>query len=153
DGGELIMRKPVIYQEVNGARREIAGSYALADKQVGFRLGEYDASRPLVIDPTLSYSTYLGGGFADESHGIVVDTTGAAYVTGATSSANFPVEKPFDPTNAARERSAFVTKLNAAGTALVYSTYLGGSSRDLGLDIAVDAAGAAYVTGYTDSTD
>jgi uncharacterized protein (TIGR03437 family) len=152
-GDEITFRKPTVYQEVNGARREIAGEYALRGRQAGFHLGDYDASRPLVIDPILTYSTYLGGSFDDEGRSIAVDAAGAAYVTGATSSANFPIEKAFNPTNVARERSAFVTKLNPAGTALVYSTYLGGAGRDEGLDIAVDTSGNAYVTGVTRSTN
>ncbi|MBK7599321.1 MAG: SBBP repeat-containing protein [Acidobacteria bacterium] len=152
-GGEITFRKPMVYQEVNGVRREVAGEYALRGRQAGFHLGEYDASRPLVIDPILTYSTYLGGSFDDEGRSIVVDAAGAAYVTGATSSANFPIEKAFNPTNVARERSAFVTKFNPAGTALVYSTYLGGAGRDEGLDIAVDTLGNAYVTGVTRSTN
>jgi len=153
-GGKIRLLKPVIYQEHNGVRKEIRGRYARRGKrQVGFRVAAYDRSLPLVIDPVLVYSTYLGGSFADAGQAIAVDAEGNAYVTGSTSSANFPLEKALDPSNTARERSAFVTKINAAGTALVYSTYLGGSSGDSGLGIAVDASGAAYVTGVTRSTD
>ncbi len=159
-GGEVEMQKPFVYQEVNGTRLEIAGSYQIQNPEskiqnplVGFRVGDYDTSLPLVIDPVLSYSTYLGGGFDDEGHGIAVDSAGNAYLTGATSSANFPLEKAYDGTNTARERTAFVTKLNAAGSALEYSTYLGGTDDDEGNDIAVDAQGNAYVTGFTGSTD
>jgi len=114
----------------------------------------YDASRPLVIDPVvLSYSTYLGGSGDDQGFGIAVDTDGNAYVTGRTDSANFPtISGAFQPTGGSTT-DAFVTKLNPAGSALVYSTYIGGSGFDSGAGIAVDAAGNAYVTGFTGSTN
>jgi uncharacterized protein (TIGR03437 family) len=152
-GGELVMQKPLVYQELDGARQEVTGSYVLIGQDVAFQVGEYDAGRPLIIDPILSYSTYLGGGFSDRGYAIAVDAAGNAYVTGETHSANFPLEKALDSTNTARERSAFVTKLNPTGTALVYSTYLGGSDRDSGDDIVVDTAGNVWLTGYTYSTD
>jgi hypothetical protein len=100
----------------------------------------------------LIYSTYLGGRGGDDGYGIAVDANGNAYVAGYTGSANFPTMNPFQASLGGTE-DAFVTKLNAAGNALVYSTYLGGSDQDAGLGIAVDAAGNAYVTGFTNSTD
>src|SRR5205823_2936449 len=109
--------------------------------------------RPLVIDPTLVYSTYLGGSGDDVGFGIAVDGAGSAYVTGYTSSTNFPTQSPFQSVYgggpSAVPYDAFVAKLNAAGSTLVYSTYLGGSTHDDGLSIAVDGAGSAYLTGYT----
>src|SRR5205823_6095538 len=131
---------------------EVAGGYALkGDARVGFRVGAYDASRPLVIDPVLAYSTYLGGIGLDDGSGIAVDGSGSAYVTGETQSANFPTTggdtTPDGPCD------AFVTKLNPAGLAVAYSTYFGGSGFDQGLAIAVDGAGSAYITGFTDSAD
>jgi hypothetical protein len=101
---------------------------------------------------TLSYSTYLGGSADDFGYAIAVDSTGAAYVTGETSSTNFPTQNPFQATNAGSS-DVFVTKLSPSGNMLSYSTYLGGLSYDYGYAIAVDSTGAAYVTGYTSSTD
>src|SRR5205807_2412693 len=121
--------------------------------------------RPLVIDPTLVYSTYLGGG-ADQGNAIALDSSGNVYLTGATSSTNFPTVNAFQSTNPQGLCQpggpdttpspcgvAVVTKLNAAGTALVYSTYLGGSGRDSGASIAVDSSGNAWITGSTGSTN
>ncbi|MBC8446456.1 MAG: SBBP repeat-containing protein, partial [Chloroflexi bacterium] len=147
-GGEVIQRAPVIYQEVGGARQEISGGYALqGEGRVGFQVAAYDASRPLVIDPVLEYSSYLGGSDRDQGHGIAVDGAGNAYVTGETHSDNFPTTAgSFQPT-AGGSIDAFVTKFSADGSTLVYSTYLGGSGIDVAYAIAVDAAGNAYVTG------
>jgi hypothetical protein len=157
-GGTVRQRKPVMYQEIVGARTPIEGGYVLKGaNRVGFEVAAYDSARPLTIDPVLIYSTYLGGSGSDVSLGIAVDAAGAAYVTGATTSLNFTANCTFPCTvlDATRSGSqdAFVSKLNAAGTALVYSTYLGGSGSESGLGIAVDTAGNAYVTGVTDSTN
>jgi hypothetical protein len=157
-GGAIRQRKPVIYQEIDGVRREIEGGYVLKGAtRVGFQVAAYDLSRPLIIDPVLVYSTYLGGSGGDQGFGIAVDAAGAAYVTGETSSADFTAgcTAPCTVLDATLggSRDAFVAKLNATGTALVYSTYLGGSGFDRGFGIAVDAAGAAYVTGETSSAD
>ena len=164
--GETVIRqpKPVVYQEVGGARRAVGGGYAVgADGQVGFTVGEYDASLPLVIDPVLVYSTYLGGSGTDSGNDIAVDSSGNAYICGDTTSTNFPTANAIDGTFGAGTfvgaRDAFVTKLNATGTALVYSTYLGGSGGgvDNGDDrcfgIRVDGTGNAYVAGETHSAD
>jgi hypothetical protein len=108
----------------------------------------------LVIDPLLVYSTYLGGDGSDAAFGIAVDAEGNAYVTGQTLSVNFPTASPLDPfLDDVRRFDAFVTKLNPEGTAAVYSTFLGGSSSDLGAAIAVDSARSAYVAGSTNSPD
>src|SRR5216117_242435 len=159
-GGVIRQRVPVIYQEIDGVRTKIEGRYVLKDAhRVGFQVAAYDPSRPLVIDPTLVYAaTYLGGNDADFGSGIAVDAAGAAYVTGQTFSTDFTASctdpcTVLDGTHGGGSADAFVTKINAAGTALVYSTYLGGSNDDYGYGIAVDAAGAAYVTGSTQSTD
>ncbi|MGH9510407.1 MAG: SBBP repeat-containing protein, partial [Terriglobales bacterium] len=153
-GGELRLQQPLVYQEENGQKRAIPGHYVFKGKQhrVGFQLGAYDVSKPLVIDPVLSYSTYLGGSGGDAGFGIAVDSSGNAYVTGATNSTNFPTANPFQAALAG-SFDAFVTKLSAAGNALVYSTYLGGIDADIGFGIAVDASGNAYVTGRADSTN
>ena len=102
---------------------------------------------------SLLYSTFLGGGGNEEGKGIAVDPTGQAYVTGVTTSTNFPTVTPFQATFAGGFDDAFVSKLDVTGASLLYSTYLGGSNRDLGLGITVDGSGQAYVTGFTDSTD
>jgi hypothetical protein len=157
--GEIRWHKPVVYQEKNGTRQEIAARYAITDaNRVGFEVAEYDADRPLYIDP-LIYSTYLGGSNRDEGYGIAVDRTGNAYVTGLTTSFDFPIKNPLQPTYGGHA-DVFVSKIDPTGSALVYSTYLGGSGVDLGCGgydagsgIAVDSAGNAYVTGLTCSTD
>lgn len=165
--GDVVEQSPVLYQESGGVRQAVSGQYVLdADGQVGFAVGAYDHSLPLVIDPTLSYSTYLGGSpsignedATDSGAKIAVDAEGNAYIVGTTISSKFPTTTgayqttPDDPvgTPGTAPGDVFVTKLNASGTALVYSTYLGGSDQDLGSGIAIDAAGDAYVTGHTDS--
>jgi hypothetical protein len=123
-----------------------------AENHVRFSLGGYDHTRPLVIDPVLVYSTYLGGA-SDQGKGIAVDSSGNAYVTGTTFSTTFPVVGPYQSNNKAQSGTAFVSKLNAAGSALVYSTYLGGSVSDHGNAIALDSAEDAYLTGSTCSSD
>src|SRR2546425_1653009 len=152
--GPIHQRKPVIYQEIDGDKKEIAGAYVLTGRhQVGFRVAAYDASQPLVIDPVLVYSTFLGGSGLDQGFGIAVDATGNAYVTGVTVSIPFPTVTGAFQTTSGGSQDVFVTKLNPAGSALVYSTYIGGSGDDGGLGIAVDSLGNAYVTGFTTSTN
>jgi hypothetical protein len=134
-----------------------------SDGEVAFEIAPYDRTRPLIIDPVLSYSTYLGGSDMDYANAIAVDPSGNAYVTGYTASIDFPLVNPVQSSpgfGVCTDGMAnfpcfnvFVTKLNPAGTALVYSTYLGGSSEDYATGIALDASGDAYVTGYTNSTD
>jgi Bacterial Ig-like domain (group 3)/Beta-propeller repeat len=149
---EIRWHRPVVYQEKDGARQSVAARYVISDtNRVGFEVAKYDDRRPLYIDP-LIYSTYLGGSGADYSYGIAVDSSGNAYVTGVTSSTDFPTKDPLQ-TAKAGGNDVFVTKINAAGSALVYSTYLGGSGDDVGSAIAVDSSGNAYVTGTTYSTD
>jgi len=151
--GELIEAPPEIYQDVDGRRVRIEGSYRLLENgQVSFALGAYDSARPLVIDPTLIYSTFLGGNGFEEIWGVVVDNTGHIYVAGWTESSDFPTQNPFADTRNGN-RDAFVAKLNPAGSALIYSTYLGGSDGDYSWRIAVDDSGQAYVVGSTKSTD
>ncbi len=153
-GGDIRLHKPVVHQEVEGGRREIAGAYVLKEgDEVGVDVAVYDTGKPLIIDPVLSYSTYLGGRGADQGLGIAVDASGNAYVTGVTESVNFPTTAgAFQPTLRGFT-DVFVTKLNPTGSALVYSTYLGGSGSDFGSGIALDASGNAYVTGSTSSVN
>jgi hypothetical protein len=152
--GAIRQRKPVIYQELDGVRKEIQGGYVFTDKhQVGFWVAAYDATRPLVIDPVLSYSTYLGGSDGgEEGRGLTVDASGNAFVTGETNAIDFPTVNPLQPALSG-STDVFVSKLNPSGSALVYSTYIGGAGQDVGRSIAVDASGNAYVTGATQSTD
>jgi len=153
--GQIRQHKPFVYQEVDGVRKEIPGGYVLRDThQVGFRVTAYDPSLPLIIDPLLVYSTYLGGANNDNASAVAVDAAGNAYVTGITASAtNFPTTAGAFQTTLGGGSDAFVTKLNPTGTALIYSTFLGGSDFDTGVGIAVDASGNAYVTGSTASTN
>ncbi|MEK6406223.1 MAG: SBBP repeat-containing protein [Acidobacteriota bacterium] len=153
-GNEIRMHKPSVYQEVGGAKHSVAGRYVLKGRRrIGFEIGEYDKSRALVIDPVLTYSTFLGGTGSDYGKSIAVDSAGNAYVAGQTSSFNFPVTINGYNTTYANGYDVFVTKLNADGSAIVYSTYLGGNSDDIGYGIAVDSSGNAYVTGSTGSTN
>src|SRR5207245_1794303 len=148
-GGILRQHRPVVYQEIDGVRRLIPGGYILTGRNhVGFQVARYDRSQPLVIDPTLSYLTYLGGNSIDRAYAIAVDDAGSAYVTGYTWSTNFPGAISAAPGSV----NVFVTKLSAAGS-LAYSVYLGGSSDDYGYGIAVDSGGNAFVTGLTNSSD
>ncbi len=142
-------------------RKFLDGHYILeASNRVGFQLAPYDHSKALFIDPFLSYSTYLGGStegqyLGNSGNGIAVDSFGNAYVTGQTFSRDFPTVNPLEPANNSCYScsEAFVVKMNAAGSALVYSTYLGGSGWDSAYGIGVDSSGNAYVTGETFSTD
>lgn len=152
-GDDVIEHAPVLYQETNGVRQAVSGHYVLeGNDQIGFAVGAHNASLQLVIDPVLSYCTYLGGNGNDEGHGIAVDGSGNAYVTGYTVSTHFPTKNPWQSAYSGL-RDVFVTKLNSTGSGLVYSTYLGGSGDDTGYGIAIDSAGNAYVIGTTDSAN
>src|SRR5262249_18701546 len=152
-GGRVVYQKPLLYQTADGARKDVAGAYTLlGGNRVGFAPGAYDVSKPLVIDPVLDYSTYLGGSGDDQGLGIAVDGAGNSYIVGKTLSTNFPVQRPFQ-SSAQGTSDVFVTKLNPAGNAIVYSTYVGGSGADQANGVAVDLAGNAYVVGTTASTN
>jgi uncharacterized repeat protein (TIGR01451 family) len=143
--GDLRQSKPIAYQEWNGTREEVSASYIRKGVSgIGFQLGDYDHSRPLIIDPVLVYSTYLGGNGFDQGYAIAVDSFGSAYVTGKTAAADFPTTSGAFQTTFGGGDALFVAKLNPQGTALAYSTYINGAS---GNGIAVDSAGNAYVTG------
>ena len=158
-GGELLVRTslgmlkdaaPVSYQRIGGERVPVESRYRLTgDGDFGFRVGAYDPRYPLVIDPGLDYSTFLGDMGSESTRGIAVQE-GRAFLAGFTSSPDYPTTSgAFDTTS----NYVFVTKLNASGSDLVYSTFLGGTNFDDGEDIAVDASGRAYVTGSTSSFD
>jgi hypothetical protein len=154
-GGDVRMRKPVLYQDVGGQRMPVTGDWKLTSaSEAGFRIGNYDTARPLVIDPVLSYSTYLGRQADDQGAGIAVDRRGHAYVTGFTTSTDFPTTAGAVQTvSVGSGGDAYVTKFDRAGATLVYSTYFGGSDSDAGNGIAVDLQGNAYVVGITFSVD
>ena len=161
DNGQLVLHTtqeditqlaPVIYQTVNGVKQKIDGKYILLDdgKNVGFDILAYDATKPLVIDPVLVYSTFLGGVNNDFGWAVDVDSKGNAYVTGSTLSvSDFPTTPGVVQTmfgGGAAGSNIFVTKFNSQGTP-VYSTYLGGSGLTFGFDIKVDEEGNAYIAG------
>jgi len=161
DGGQLVLRKPTVYQEDTRQsaienRQFLEGHFALAaDGSVRFEIPNYDKSKRLIIDPVLSYSTFLGGSGNDSAAGIAVDGAGSAYVVGQTFSANFPTASPYQSVcgGCTSNSTAFVTKFDGTGATLVYSTYLGGTTADSAAAVAVDSAGDAYVVGTTLSAD
>ena len=153
--GSMVGPAPVIYQEIDGVRKSVAGGYVLNDSfRVGFKVGAYDNSRPLIIDPTIlpTYSTFLGGSGVDTGVGIAVDTSGNTYISGNTTSADFPVttgafQTTSNNADVTFDTDVFISKLSADGTALIYSTYLSGAGGAQAGAVAVDAAGSAYVVG------
>ncbi|WP_432661809.1 SBBP repeat-containing protein [Wukongibacter baidiensis] len=156
DLGVLIDERPVSYQEIEGRNVTLDSSFVVKKHENGESFYSFEVEKgynpdyPIIIDPGLIYSTYLGGIGSDNGIAIAVDNTGSAYVTGLTSSLDFPLMNPIQPVFGGVS-DAFVTKVNPAGTALIYSTYLGGSDTDVGFGIAVDNTGSAYVTGQTSS--
>src|ERR1017187_4186580 len=171
--GPAAFKKPVLYQLDGDKKTSVEGWFAVAGSQVRFRLGSYDHSRALIIDPVLSYASYLAGSGTDNigrtldngpngtSQGLAVDSAGSAYVAGHTYSIDFPTKNPYEgappakipPVPPGAWPSAFVTKFSPDGSSLVYSTYLGGNGYDYAYAIAVDSSGNAYVAGETDSPD
>jgi Beta-propeller repeat/Abnormal spindle-like microcephaly-assoc'd, ASPM-SPD-2-Hydin len=164
---DLQLKKPIVYQEIAGTRREVRGQYSLVNNEVSFSVGEYDKRYALVIDPVLTYSTFLGG-TGDEGGpnvSIAVDSAGNAYVAGDTRSFDYPITTGSVQTGFGGSPSicdqffpsvcgdAMITKINPAGTAIVYSTYLGGNNADAIYGLVVDAGGNVYVSGLTESTN
>ena len=147
-GEEVRLRRPVSWQEAGGVRRAVESGWRLlpGGREAGFRLAAYDPARPLVIDPVLVYSTFLGGSGYDVAADVAVDAEGSSYLIGETNSADFPLAHPVQEELRVLD-DAFVTKLDASG-ALVYSTFLGSGGDDFGRGIAVDRAGSVYVTGW-----
>jgi hypothetical protein len=149
--GEFRENAPLIYQEIDGKRVTVEGSFrVLPDGAVGFRIGFFVRAVPLVIDPVFSYGTYLGGSGMDSVTSIAVDGAGNSYLAGWTTSADLPTVSPVSAANSGGV-DAFIAKLGPGGNTLVYCTYLGGRGDDRAFGIAVDAAGSAYVTGWTGS--
>jgi hypothetical protein len=151
--GSLTEKVPVLWQEIAGAHITVSGQYVTDETEgIHFQLNnQYNPEYPLVIDPTLQYSTFLGGSSSDYGYGIAVDGSGRAYITGYTYSWDFPMVNPYNGTSTGSD--VFVTKFSSSGNTLVYSTYLGGDNEDEGLGIAIDSNGRAYITGYTQSSD
>ena len=160
----LLQKRPVVYQlAADGSRQTVDAGYVLVNRTtVGFRLGAYDRTRALVIDPVLTYATFLGGSGSDGIAGIQVDSTGAAYVAGFTTSTNFPQVSSLQGTYKGSSQGgngltafgdAFIAEVNPAGTAFVFTTYLGGTDDDLASALALDPSGNIYVTGNTRSTN
>jgi hypothetical protein len=158
DSEDVRFQKPVVYQNTDGTREFVESQYVMtADNIIRFTVGDYDRSKPLIIDPVLVYSTYLGGSLVDNGSGIAADASGNAYVIGTTTSTDFPTANAFQPAFPSTKTpetdpfSVFITKINASGSALVFSTYLGGRGPDFGFGIAVDPSGNVYVTGRAGS--
>ncbi len=155
--GRARLGAPTVYQTVGDRQRPVSGSYVIREGgQVGFRVGPHDRARPLVIDPVLLDSTFLGGGGNDAAYGVAVDDAGSVYVSGSTESPDFPVTAPvqaFLVQGDGPRSDAFVAKLNPDGSGFAYSTFLGGRARDVAYGIALGRDGSAYVSGSTESTD
>ncbi len=178
--GPAGFKKPVLYQMDGDKKIAVEGAFTLAGNRIGFRLGSYDHAKPLIIDPVLTYATYLGGstddylggtqsigieglnGAGNVDQGIAFDSQGSAYVVGTTDSTDFPVQSPYQSNPYGTKVQGFgesnnptttITKFSPDGTSLVYSTYLGGSYQDYGEAIAVDSNGEAFVVGQTHSPD
>jgi hypothetical protein len=150
--GELVQHKPRAYQVIGGRQVQVEAGYRVTKgNRVEFALARYNRRQPLVIDPVLVYSTYLGGTGGDSGRAIAVDSFGNAYVTGITRSIDFPTASPQQPATGGGLDDAFVAKISANGATKLYATYLGGASDDRGLGIAVDTSGNVYVTGQTSS--
>ncbi len=162
-GGDVSFHKPVVYQAFgtgkNQTKQPVDGHYILkADGQAGFELGAYDHSRELVIDPTVSFATYIGGSDEDLAVGIAADRYTDVVIAGSTRSADFPVSQPFEnyhpgTCGTLACRDVFVSKFNPTGTTLQLSTYIGGTNDDVATQLVLDMAGDMFVVGYTLSTD
>ena len=155
--GEVRINRPEVYQLAGNRHEKVEGSYVLAsNNEITLELGPYDHNRALIFDPVIQYSTFLGGTTSDSAFGIFVDTNGNAYITGSTSSTDFPTTAGVLQSNLRGTQSnVFISKLSANGAVLLYSTYLGGTGAtgDFGDSIAVDSQGNAYVVGSTSSPD
>jgi hypothetical protein len=153
-GHPVVLGRPLIYQvQHDGTRRPVRGGFLFRrDGAVGIEVAAYDKSKALVIDPVLSYSTYLGGNSGDYALGIAVDSVGDAYIAGTTFSTNFPMADGYSSTSDSNGMT-FVSKLDPTGTTLLYSTYLGGTGGTWGNSLAIDQSQNVYVGGYTFSTN
>ncbi len=152
--GSLTWHKPLAYQLIANRRKPVDASFALSGNRVSFRISSFDRRYPLVIDPTLAFSTYFGGSGLDGARGIAVDSSGNVLIAGGTMSGNLPgLNVTSQQVDYMGNGDAFIAKMNGAGTALAWVTYFGGANNDSATSIALDSAGNAYVTGFTNSTD
>jgi len=157
-GDEVLLRAPVAYQEIGGKRQIVDAHYVLQGSHtVGFSIGAYDETQPLIIDPVLDYAASFGGG-DDTIADVVTDTNGNVYVTGTTCSDSYPVtsgtlQQAGGSTTALTCNDVIVTKLDSAASSLIYSTYIGGSNVDLAVRMLVDSSGEVLLAGSTASTD
>ena len=152
---KYIQRAPIVYQQHGKTKKTVLSKFVFRNSNtIGFQVATYDETKPLVIDPVLSFSTYLGGSATDFATQIAVDDAGNSYITGNILSADFPTTSPVQAVHGdgGGANDAFVTKIDTNGN-VVYSTYLGGAGTDVGGGIAVDSNGNAYVTGFTLSAD
>jgi hypothetical protein len=146
---EIRQPKPLVYQDLHGGRRQVAARYRLTEGgEIGFQIAKYDTSAPLIIDPVIVFSTYLGGNSFDEGDDIAADAAGNCYVAGVTASSNFPAPTP----PVLNEIQAFVAKFNSAGS-LVFATVIGGSFTESQVKVRLDGANNVYLAGQTDSID
>lgn len=146
--------RPAAWQLGPEGRRSVPAEYRIRGRdRVEITLGPYDPAHGLVIDPVVSFSSFLGGSGAEEARGVAVDAQGNVYVTGTTQSSDFPATSPISPPPAQFPGDVFVAKLAPDGARLIWAVYIGGSRTDVATDLAVDAAGNVLVTGYTDSLD
>jgi hypothetical protein len=153
-GVQVRQAPPVVYQESGGTRRELSGRYILhGGNRVGFAVNGRDPNAAVVIDPVLTYSTYLGGSGADTPIWTAIDDDGNFYVTGFTLSADFPTTEGAYQRTAGGVEDAFVTKLDPTGSRLVYSTYVGRAESDVAFGLDVDRRGGVVITGTTGSPD
>jgi hypothetical protein len=150
---DVRLHKPVAYQQIGNEKQLVAANYVLNGKDgVSFAIGNYDQRRPLIVDPILAYSTYLGGSGIDTANAIALAPDNTAFIAGATFSTNFPAVHALQPSDGGGvdfPQDAFVSKISADGSTLLYSTYLGGENTDIAHGIAVDNSGNAYVVGST----
>ena len=147
--GEYLEDAPLVCQDRGAERTVISARYVFLDRDtIGFAIGEFDRAQPLIIDPSITFSTYLGGSAFDSATAVATDASGNVYVAGWTESTDF-TSAGMQPRNAG-STDAFVAKFNPAGQ-LVFATYLGGSGSDQATGIAVDGSGSVWVTGWTKS--
>lgn len=159
--GQIAFHRPTVYQEIAGRRKPIEGQFTLLAKNtIGFSLGSYNPVLPLVIDPVLAYSTYLGGTQSnyngDQATAIAVDSAGDAYIAGLASSNDFPtIPTSYQPQKNSTTYGAFITELDPTGSGLIYATFIGGTTGngDQANAIALDSTGNAYITGSTQSAN
>jgi len=153
-GKEIRQPKPVAWQMTNGRKEFVTVSYRIdASGRVGFHIGRYDPTSPLVIDPEVVFENVFGGSGNTSAAAIALDPDGNIYTAGETGSPDFPTQNPIQSKNHSTYQTAFVTKWTPDGSQLLYSTYLGGSFYDAATGLAIDSSGNAYIAGITSSAD